>query len=86
MQKRSLHDAYPGITTEWHPTKNGELTSYDVVPGSQIKVWWLGKCEHEWLQSIRNRTQKGQGCPKCSRIKGGRIRRAKSTKGQSKLF
>ncbi len=76
----------PELAKQWHPTKNKELTPYDVVPGSGKKVWWLGKCGHEWLQSIRNRTKKGQGCPKCSRMKGSRIRRAKSAKGQLKLL
>ena len=76
----------PELAKQWHSTKNKELTPYDVVPGSQKKVWWLGKCGHEWLQSIRNRTKKGQGCPKCSRIKGSRTRRANNTKGQLKLL
>ncbi|WP_422851061.1 zinc-ribbon domain-containing protein [Bacillus thuringiensis] len=29
----------PGIVKQWHPTKNGTLTPYDVVVGSYKKVW-----------------------------------------------
>jgi hypothetical protein len=32
----------PVLAKEWHPTKNGDLTPYDVLPGTGKKVWW--KC------------------------------------------
>jgi hypothetical protein len=32
---------------EWHPTKNKPLTSKDVTPGSQKKVWWQCDKGHE---------------------------------------
>jgi hypothetical protein len=38
------------LAKQWHPTKNNELTPFDVSKGSDKKVWW--KCEkgkdHEW--------------------------------------
>ena len=50
---------------EWHPIKNGHLKPTDVTMGSGKKVWWLGKCGHEWEAFISNRN-KGRGCPYCS--------------------
>ena len=51
---------------EWHPTKNGDLTPYNVVAGSDLKVWW--KCDvaddHEWEATIDKRTS-GRGCSCC---------------------
>ena len=39
---------FPAVAKEWHPNKNGNLTSFNFTPGSSRKVWW--KCEkgHEW--------------------------------------
>lgn len=55
----------PSLASEWHPTKNGELTSSDVMPNSNKKAWWLGKCGHEWESVIASRN-KGVGCPYCA--------------------
>ena len=58
----------PKLAKEWHPSKNGKLTSNDVTPFSNKKVWW--KCDkgHEWQSSINNRS-KDKGCPYCSNKK-----------------
>ncbi|MFH6770042.1 zinc-ribbon domain-containing protein [Gaetbulibacter aquiaggeris] len=60
----------PELAKEWHPTKNGKLTPYNVVPGSNKKVWW--KCnkgnDHEWNTTVSNRS-KGVGCPVCRSLK-----------------
>ena len=66
--KISLAEAFPLLIKEWHPTKNENLSPYDVSFGSAKKVWW--KCpngeDHEWLSSINNRTKPAkQGCPIC---------------------
>lgn len=57
----------PEFVKEWHPTKNGELTPYDVLPYAGKKVWW--KClkgdDHEWQASIANRNY-GRNCPVCA--------------------
>lgn len=34
---QSLAEVVPELAAEWHPTLNGELTPYDVLPGSGIK-------------------------------------------------
>jgi hypothetical protein len=60
-----LETTNPNIAVEWHPTKNNNLTAQQVTPHSNKKVWWLGKCGHEWEAAIYNRT-KGNGCPICN--------------------
>lgn len=59
-----LATLYPDLVKEWHPTKNGDLTPENIMPGSVKKVWWLGKCGHEWQASPNSRV-KGTGCPVC---------------------
>lgn len=61
-----LLSKYPFLAEEWHPTKNGTLMPTDVAPMSERKVWWLGKCGHEWEMPISHRTSQGQGCPICA--------------------
>lgn len=60
----------PKLASEWHPTKNGNLTPFDVLPNSKIEVWW--KCKknpnHEWLSNINNRNNH-RGCPFCNNRK-----------------
>jgi hypothetical protein len=53
------------LSSEWHPTKNGNLTPDDVSLGSNKKVWWLCKNGHEWEAVVYNRS-KDNGCPYCS--------------------
>lgn len=55
----------PIVAAEWHPTKNGKLMATQVTTGSHTKIWWLGKCGHEWSAAIY--TRKVSGCPKCVR-------------------
>jgi hypothetical protein len=54
------------LAAEWHPTKNGDLTPYNITISSGRKVWW--KCsknpKHEWETSVANRN-KGDNCPYC---------------------
>ena len=59
-----IQTTHPTIASEWHPTKNGNLKPTDVSIGSNKKVWWLGKCGHEWYAYIYPR-KNGTGCPKC---------------------
>lgn len=63
----SLEYTYPIIASEWHPFKNGTLSPSNVRPMSNKKVWWLGKCGHEWEAVIASRvTSKSSGCPYCA--------------------
>lgn len=56
----------PDLAEQWHPTKNGKLTPYDVGPGSGRLVWW--KCpkgeDHVWRADVKRRGL-GRGCPIC---------------------
>ena len=65
-----LATTHPDLAKQWHPTKNGKLTTYDVTAGSGKRVWW--KCDkgddHEWQTGVLNR-KKGTSCPICSRRK-----------------
>lgn len=59
----------PELAKEWHPTKNGELTPYDVTGFSPRKVWWkCSECGHEWDALVSNRGR-GRGCPNCRLFK-----------------
>lgn len=58
----------PELASEWHPTKNGELTPDMVTKGSGRKVWWQCGQEHEWQATIASRSS-GVGCPICRKSK-----------------
>ena len=58
----------PILASEWHPTKNGYLTTKDVTYGSNKKVWWLCPNGHEYFSAICDRSS-GNNCKKCSNIK-----------------
>ena len=55
----------PEIALEFHPVKNGDLKPTELTKTSNKKLWWLGKCGHEWETQVfvRNR---GSGCPYCA--------------------
>lgn len=56
----------PEIAAQWHPTKNGDTTPFDITEKNCNLFWWLcPKCGHEWQSSPNNRS-KGSGCPACS--------------------
>ena len=62
-----LMTLYPDIAEEWHPQKNNSLKPYDVGAGTSKKVWWLGKCGHEWEAAVNSRTRvQSSGCPYCA--------------------
>ena len=70
VKSNCLATLNPDLAKEWHPTKNGDLTPYDVTGGSKNKVWW--KCnkgdDHEWISTVSNRKH-GKGCPVCTNQK-----------------
>lgn len=65
-REKSLASIYPQIALEWHPTKNKSLMPIMVAPTTNKKVWWLGKCGHEYQMSVSDRTTQNCGCPYCS--------------------
>ena len=62
-EETCLATVNPEIAKEWHPTKNGELTPYDVLPNAHRKVWWLCSHGHEYKDVIYSRRK--SGCPTC---------------------
>lgn len=64
---KSLAEVNTELAKEWHPTKNGDLTPFDVSIKHSSKVWW--KCpkgdDHEWFSSVNERNR-GRGCTICS--------------------
>src|SRR3989339_545292 len=70
----------PKVAKEWHPTRNGKLTPYNVTVGSGKKVWWICELGHTWKTAVHNR--KRTGCRDCSyslraalRSRGGSVGR-----------
>lgn len=67
----NLATCNPLLAKEWHPTKNGNLTPFDVTCGSNKIIWWLLPYDDpktgrhfnfEWQAKINNRN-KGASCP-----------------------
>lgn len=57
----------PDIAKNWHPTKNGETTPYDITPGEGEMRWWICPLGHSYQATPNKRTYYNQGCPKCSK-------------------
>jgi hypothetical protein len=61
------------VLSEWHVTKNNDLTPDDVTNSSGRLIWWkCATCSHEWETSVANRTN-GTNCPNCRESKGERF-------------
>ncbi len=58
-----LASTHPSLAGEW--SDRNELKPTELTAGSHKKVWWHGKCGHEWEAVVKNRTG-GAGCPYCS--------------------
>ncbi len=60
-----LATTHPDLAKEWHPTKNGDLTPYDVTIGCNKSIWWQcsNNPKHEWAISVNARSY--NGCPYC---------------------
>jgi hypothetical protein len=68
-KENCLATIFPQIANEWHNTKNGDLTPFDVTPSSGKKVWWKCQNGHEWKAVIYSRQSRG-----CSECQGFKIR------------
>ncbi len=60
----------PKLANEWHPSKNGRLTAWNVTTGANRKVWWKCYRGHQWKAFINARHYRGAGCPKCLNRRG----------------
>ena len=70
VNSNCLATTHPELAKEWHPTKNGSLTPYDIGAGSNKKVWW--KCpkgdDHEWTALVTNRVHQKTNCSVCANV------------------
>lgn len=66
-QEKCLGNTNSELSKEWHPTKNGTLTPFDIARNSNKKVWWKCDKEHEWEAKIGSRNFSSSGCPTCNR-------------------
>ena len=64
--KNDLATINPRLAKEWHPTKNHDLSPFDVTSGSGKKVWWLCPLGHEYQATIRDRHSDNTQCPICN--------------------
>jgi hypothetical protein len=64
----NLQVTHPDLAAEWHPVKNGEVSS-DMIPasGGRGSAWWQCSKDpsHEWEAPISGRALRGRGCPQC---------------------
>ena len=59
-----LASVNPLLASEWHPDSNDGILPTLIAGKSGKRVWWLGKCGHEWQATVLSRHQ-GNGCPVC---------------------
>ena len=57
---------FPELKNEWNYEKNKTLNIYEICTNSSKKVWWIGKCGHEWDSKVLCRTRLKLNCPYCS--------------------
>lgn len=58
-----LATRFSAVAEEWSE-RNCPLSPDQVTPFANRKVWWKGKCRHEWKAFISDRSS-GHGCPYC---------------------
>ncbi len=62
------------LAAEWHPTKNGIITPFDVFANSNSYAWWrCSSCGHEWRAKISNRNINKRGCPHCANSRSSSV-------------
>ena len=58
----------PVLSSEWHPTKNGNLTPKNVKASSAKSVWWkCSVCGYEWKSKVCTRNNGGGNCKNCKK-------------------
>ena len=71
IKEKSLAVVRPDLASEWHPTKNINLSPYSITPKSDRVVWWYKEYydkelkktfKFEWDASVSERSS-GSGCP-----------------------
>ena len=60
-----LATTHPATAEQWHPTRNGDLTPFDVVANTEREVYWLCSRGHEYAQRVVTRSR-SSACLVCS--------------------
>ena len=66
-----LQSQNPELAKKWHPTKNGSLRPWQVILGTERKVWWRHyhrqtKTWHEWISRVSSMNKgTSKTCPIC---------------------
>lgn len=61
--KNPLSVTHPELCEEW--SDKNTINPDQVTEGSHDRVWWKGRCGHEWQTVVWHRTLSGTGCPYC---------------------
>lgn len=86
-KESSLGFVNPKLAKEWHPTKNGALTPFDVFANTSKYIWWLcPNCGHEWKAKCSNRNIGKRGCPQCAIGRSSSIPEQLMYRGIKKIF
>ena len=66
--KKNLTVSKSHLISEWHPTKNKEVSPENYTIGSRKVVWW--KCDngHEWQIAIQRRGLQNAKCNECKSL------------------
>lgn len=60
-----MSTTHPELASEWHPTRNNDLTPETVVAGTSKRIWWICDSGHEWKTTGNYRIIDDSGCPGC---------------------
>ena len=64
-RKGSFGSQHPNLAKEWHPTRNGDITPYDITSGCGDYFYWQCKYGHVFRTSPAERVKRHAGCPTC---------------------
>lgn len=69
---QSLNETHPIVATFWHPKRNGQLESNEVMAFSHESHWWQClECKAEWCEKVVNVTKRNNVCKHCSKQSAG---------------
>ena len=57
---------YPNLLKEWDFNKNADVSPFEIVPSSDLNVWWTCPIGHEYRASVSSRVN-GKHCPVCQK-------------------
>ena len=69
---QSLGDTRPHLVEIWHPTKNGDVTPFDVRPNCNDYAYWLCQRGHE-THAIINSRSSGFECVHCRQFNKSKV-------------